>query len=33
MMSREDFIRTLAQIGNGMVLLDCVIRKFGHMNL
>jgi hypothetical protein len=25
---REHLIRTLAQFGNGLVLIDCVIRRF-----
>jgi len=28
MMDLDDVIRVLAQIGNGMVLVDCVMRKF-----
>jgi hypothetical protein len=33
MMSREDIIRSLAQLGNGLILIHHVMRKFGHMNL
>ena len=29
MMSREEIIRTLAQLGNGLVLIHHVMRKFG----
>ena len=30
MMSREDIIRAVAQLGNGIVLIHHVMRKFGQ---